>query len=104
MFQRDAAPGIHRIEDNHTNFYLVEDGDRLTIVDAGIPPSWGSLHNALGELGRTPADIDALILTHAHFDHIGFAEKARSELGLDVWVHDADVHLTKHPRDYKRER
>jgi glyoxylase-like metal-dependent hydrolase (beta-lactamase superfamily II) len=104
MLQRDAAPGIHRIEDNHTNFYLVEDGGRLTIVDAGIPPSWKSLHEALASLGRSAADLDALILTHAHFDHIGFAERARSELGLPVWVHREDVHLTKHPRDYARER
>src|SRR5437899_126715 len=98
MLQRDAAPGIHRVEDNYTNWYLVEDGDRLTIVDAGIPSSWGSLHKALGELGRSTSDLDALILTHAHFDHIGMAERVRKELGLDVWVHEKDVHLTKHPR------
>jgi glyoxylase-like metal-dependent hydrolase (beta-lactamase superfamily II) len=104
MLQRDVAPGIHRVEDNHTNFYLVEHDGGLTIVDAGIPTSWGSLHRALGELGRTTDDLDAVILTHAHFDHIGMAERVRSELGLDVWVHERDVHLTKHPRDYDRER
>jgi glyoxylase-like metal-dependent hydrolase (beta-lactamase superfamily II) len=104
MLQRDAAPGIHRIEDHHTNFYLVEDGDRLTIVDACLPPSWGSLHQALGELGRSTSDIDALILTHAHFDHIGFAERARQELGLIPWVHADDVPLTTYPRGYARER
>jgi glyoxylase-like metal-dependent hydrolase (beta-lactamase superfamily II) len=104
MLHRDAAPGIHRIEDNHTNFYLVEDGDRLTIVDAGIPPSWKSLHAALDQLGRTTGDIDALILTHGHFDHIGFAERARTELGLTVWVHENDLPLTKHPRRYAREQ
>ena len=101
---RDVAPGIHRVEDNYTNWYLVEDGDRLTVVDAGIPSSWGSLEKALRDLGRSTADIAALILTHAHFDHIGFAERARNELGIDVWVHEEDVHLTKHPRDYARER
>ncbi|MFL5847253.1 MAG: MBL fold metallo-hydrolase [Solirubrobacteraceae bacterium] len=104
MFQRDVAPGIHRIEHNHTNFYLVEDGDRVTIVDACIPPAWGSLPKALAEIGRTLGDVDALILTHAHFDHIGFAERARRELGVDVWVHEADEPLTKHPRTYRRER
>ena len=104
MLQRDVAPGIHRIEDNYTNYYLVEEGGRLTIVDAGIPSSWRSLHDALGELGHTTDDLDALILTHAHFDHIGFAERARDELGLDVWVHEKDVELTKRPRTYARER
>jgi glyoxylase-like metal-dependent hydrolase (beta-lactamase superfamily II) len=104
MLQRDAAPGIHRIEDHHTNWYLVEHDDRLTIVDAGVPSSWGSLHKALGELGRTTDELDAIVLTHAHFDHLGFAERARRELGLPVRVHREDVYLTKHPRDYRRER
>jgi glyoxylase-like metal-dependent hydrolase (beta-lactamase superfamily II) len=104
MLQRDVAPGIHRVEDNWTNWYLVESGDRLTIFDAGIPTSWRSLHEALGELGRTTDDLDAVVLTHAHFDHIGFAERARRELRLPVRVHREDVHLTRHPRDYARER
>ena len=103
MLERDVAPGIHRVEDNWTNFYLVEDGDRLTVFDAGLPTSWGSLHKALGELGRDAGAIDALVLTHAHFDHIGFAERARTELGIPVHVHREDVHLTRHPRDYARE-
>jgi glyoxylase-like metal-dependent hydrolase (beta-lactamase superfamily II) len=104
MLHRDAAPGIHRIEDDHTNFYLVEAGDGITIVDAGVPRSWHSLHAALDELGRSAADLRALVLTHAHFDHVGFAERARSELGLPVHVHENDVPLTQHPWRYDHER
>src|SRR3712207_8716356 len=47
--------------------------------DAGVPTSWASLEEALNELGRRPADIAALVLTHAHFDHLGFAERARTD-------------------------
>jgi len=105
MFTRDIAPGIHRIEDAHTNWYLVEEDGALTIVDAGVPQtSWPLLHDALRQLGRSPADVRALVLTHAHFDHIGFAEQARRELGVPVYVHEADVELTKDPQSYKRER
>ena len=68
MLQRDAAPGIHRIEDDNANWYLVEAQDGLTIVDAGVPRSWASLHDALRQLGRDPGDVRALVLTHAHFD------------------------------------
>ena len=102
--ERDLVPGLHRIEDSFTNWYLVEDEGAITIVDAGVPDSWGSLHTALAEIGRTPGDVQALILTHAHFDHIGFAERARSELGIPVFVHENDVPLTRHPRQYARER
>ena len=43
MLTRDVAKGIHRIEDAYTNWYLVEEGDRLTVVDCGVPASWSSL-------------------------------------------------------------
>jgi len=104
MLQRDVVPGIHRVEDAYTNWYLIEDEGRLTIVDCGTPRSWVSFNDALRELGRKRSDVEAVVLTHAHFDHIGFAERARTELGVPVFVHEKDVHLTKEPLDYKRER
>jgi glyoxylase-like metal-dependent hydrolase (beta-lactamase superfamily II) len=104
VLQRDVAPGIHRLEDAHTNFYVVEDDGALTIVDACVPTSWPLLEHAVRELGRSLTDIRALILTHAHFDHIGIAERMRSQLDVPVYVHENDVPLTKHPRQYGRER
>lgn len=95
MLERDVAPGIHRIEDNYTNWYLVEGDDGITIIDAGVPQtSWRLLQEALGALDRRPSDLSALVLTHGHFDHIGFAEQARRELRLPVHVHEADEPLT----------
>jgi glyoxylase-like metal-dependent hydrolase (beta-lactamase superfamily II) len=102
--QRDVAPGIHRIEDAYTNWYLVEDDGRVCVVDAGVPSSWESLHEALGAIGRSPSDVAAVVLTHAHFDHVGFAEKARRELNVPVYVHEDDVPLTRHPWRYDFER
>src|SRR3954449_7640987 len=104
MFSRDVAPGIHRIEDSYTNWYIVEADDGITIVDCGVPTSWESLHAAMSELGRDLGDIRAVVLTHAHFDHVGFAERARTEIGVPVYVHDDDVPLTRHPWRYDHER
>jgi glyoxylase-like metal-dependent hydrolase (beta-lactamase superfamily II) len=104
MLQANAAPGIHRIEDDTTNWYIVEADEGLTLVDAGVPRSWQSLQDALRQLGRNLADIRALVLTHAHFDHVGFAERARAALGIPVHVHTDDVPLTQHPWRYDHER
>jgi glyoxylase-like metal-dependent hydrolase (beta-lactamase superfamily II) len=103
MLQRDVASGIHRIEDSHTNWYLLEDEEGVTIVDAGVPTSWGSLLAALETIGRRPDEVRAVVLTHAHFDHIGFAERARREFGVPVFVHTNDVPLTRKPRRYSYE-
>jgi glyoxylase-like metal-dependent hydrolase (beta-lactamase superfamily II) len=104
MVQTDVAPGVHRIEDAYTNWYLVEEDGRLTIVDAGVPSSWESLQVALREIGRSLRDIEALVLTHAHFDHIGMAERVRTELDVPVYVHENDVPLTHHPLRHAYER
>lgn len=103
MLERDVADGVHRVRDSCANWYLVEDAGRLTIVDAGVTDSWGSLLAAVEALGRSPADVAGVVLTHAHPDHIGFAERARSELGVDVWVHEDDVPLARHPLQYQHE-
>jgi glyoxylase-like metal-dependent hydrolase (beta-lactamase superfamily II) len=104
MLHADAATGIHRIEDAYTNWYLVEDDGRLTVVDTGVPTSWRSFLDAVKRLGRKPDDVEAVVLTHGHFDHLGFAERARSELGVPVYVHENDVSLTRHPLRYDHER
>lgn len=104
MLHRNVAEGVHRVEDAYTNWYLVEDDDGLTVVDAGVPTSWGSLESALRDLGRSLHDIRAVVLTHAHFDHVGFAERARRQLGVPVHVHEDDVPLTRHPWHYDFER
>jgi glyoxylase-like metal-dependent hydrolase (beta-lactamase superfamily II) len=104
MLFRDVAPGVHRIEDCYTNWYLLEGDDGLTMVDAGVPSSWDSLRDALDELGRTTSDVRALVLTHAHFDHVGAAERVRRELQVPVYVHTNDAPLTRHPWRYDHER
>jgi glyoxylase-like metal-dependent hydrolase (beta-lactamase superfamily II) len=104
MLHANVVEGVHRIEDAYTNWYIIEQDGRLTIVDAGVPTSWQSLHDALAQLGHRASAIEALVLTHAHFDHVGFAEKARTELGIPVLVHENDVPLTGHPWRYDHER
>lgn len=104
MLKKNVADGIHCVEDSHVNWYIVEGDDGLTVVDAGLPTSWTSLQHALAGIGRRQSDIRAVVLTHGHFDHLGFAEQLRSETGAAVYIHDNDVPLTRHPRQYGRAR
>jgi glyoxylase-like metal-dependent hydrolase (beta-lactamase superfamily II) len=88
-----VADGIHRLTNGVVNFYLVEDGGKLTVVDAGAPGDWDLLVRSLRSIDRSFADLDTVVLTHAHSDHTGFAERARSETGATIRVHADEVAL-----------
>ena len=86
------APGVYRLGSEIVNWYVVEEGGRLTVVDAGVPRHAGGLEEALGAIDHAIADIDALILTHAHTDHTGVSGFLYAR-GVPVHVHPADRHL-----------
>jgi glyoxylase-like metal-dependent hydrolase (beta-lactamase superfamily II) len=87
--------GVHRLTGGVVNFYLIEEGGRLVLVDSGAPGDWGLLVKTLARIGRKLGDLEAVLLTHAHSDHIGLAERARTSAEASVWVHQADASLAK---------
>jgi glyoxylase-like metal-dependent hydrolase (beta-lactamase superfamily II) len=101
----EVAEGIHRLTNGISNFYLIEQSGKLALVDAGAPRDWDLLGRVVGQLGRDLGDLDAVLLTHAHTDHTGFAEQARATTGAPVWVHEDDAQMAQTgkvgPRDGK---
>jgi glyoxylase-like metal-dependent hydrolase (beta-lactamase superfamily II) len=85
-----VAPGVHHFDTGPFNWYLIEDGGRLTVVDAGFPAHYRVLMEGLRSLGRTTRDVEAIILTHAHADHTGFAGRLSRETGKPVYIHRDD--------------
>ena len=86
-------PSLHRVGTGLVNAYLVEEGGEVTIIDAGVAGQWRALLDELAAMGRSVEDVRALVLTHGHTDHIGFAERGRRERGWPVSVHEADEAL-----------
>lgn len=104
MEATEVADRVHRLAHAHVNCYLIDDDEGVTLVDAGLPSMWGLMTDTLRRLGRGPGSVRALVLTHGHFDHVGFARRARVELGVPVLVHPADDHLAAHPYSYTPQR
>jgi glyoxylase-like metal-dependent hydrolase (beta-lactamase superfamily II) len=96
---RQVVPGVYRYADGLVNWYLLEEDSQLTLVDAGWPRSWKNVEAAVSSLGRSTRDISAVVLTHAHPDHLGAAEKVRTSTGATVHVNRAEV-----PRAYGKTR
>ncbi|MFZ0491708.1 MAG: MBL fold metallo-hydrolase [Acidimicrobiia bacterium] len=87
----EAAPGVHRLGTKLVNFYAIEEGGKLTLIDAGLPGYWRHLVRFLNTTGKALSDIEAVVLTHAHIDHIGFSQRIHSTEGTPVRVHVADA-------------
>ncbi|MBS1072945.1 MBL fold metallo-hydrolase [Gluconobacter cerinus] len=95
--------------------YLVQDGERTVLIDAGAGGfnGWGGrLCSALATVCVEPDEIDFVLLTHAHPDHIGGlaetdgtpvfknAELVLSEIEYQFWTdpqYSALFPETKHP-------
>ncbi|MGI8588720.1 MAG: MBL fold metallo-hydrolase [Chloroflexia bacterium] len=70
------------------NSYIV-DTDPLTLVDCGpnTDDAWDDLTAGLAAVGRTPANVRRLIITHGHVDHLGQAARIVEAGGAEVWAH-----------------
>lgn len=100
MIHLVAQPIVQRLNENVVrigtwivNWYLVADDDGVTVIDAAVPGYRSQLGPGLRELGRKLTDVRAVVLTHAHADHVGCAEGLRTELDIPVYVHQADMDL-----------
>lgn len=69
-----------------TNCYVIEQTDSgvCVVIDPGTPSK------ALFERVE-PLKVEAILLTHAHFDHIGGVDELRKRKGCPVYLHDAEA-------------
>jgi glyoxylase-like metal-dependent hydrolase (beta-lactamase superfamily II) len=93
----EIAPGVHGLGSEFVNWYLVEEGDRLTAVDAGMPSFRKTLENDLRAIGRHTDDIAAVVLTHSDADHTGIVPELR-QAGARVLIHSDDEDTLRRPR------
>jgi glyoxylase-like metal-dependent hydrolase (beta-lactamase superfamily II) len=87
---REVAPGVWHARAKHVGWILVVDGDEVTLVDTGFPGDRDRVIASLAQVGRSPADVAAVILTHAHPDHLGSAEHFRTFYGKRVLAHELE--------------
>jgi len=86
-FQVPVAPGIAL--DRFVYSYLIA-GETITLIDTGVAGCKTRIFDYIRSIGRDPAEISLVILTHSHPDHIGAARAIREETGCSVAAHPAE--------------
>lgn len=77
---------IHTIPLGIDNVYIVKDKGTV-IIDSGAPKKGKAFKKALEKIGIQPREIQLIILTHGHWDHVGSAAEIKKMTGAMVVMH-----------------
>jgi glyoxylase-like metal-dependent hydrolase (beta-lactamase superfamily II) len=66
-------------------------GDGVIAVDAGAPSKGSRLLHALRSEHLSPRDLNLVVITHGHWDHIGSAAEIKAATGAKIAMHRAEV-------------
>ena len=88
----EIIEGVYQIEvARGCNAFLIAASDGLTLVDAGTGGSYGKITAQIEECGFDPTNLKAILLTHAHSDHIGAVHDLVSLSGAEVWAYESEA-------------
>ncbi|WP_375583744.1 MBL fold metallo-hydrolase [Cyclobacterium xiamenense] len=88
---------LHFQKEAHTiASFLVSDHEHRLLVETGPESTWLQLVEQLQSHDLRPGDIDAVLLTHIHFDHAGAAWKF-AEAGARIYVHPLGLPHLENP-------
>jgi glyoxylase-like metal-dependent hydrolase (beta-lactamase superfamily II) len=89
---------VHLVQGGAVNWTLVADDSGVMLIDAGYPGDRDDVLASLRQLGYLAEDVRAILLTHAHIDHLGSAIWFAKTHGTPVYCHADEVGHTK--REY----
>lgn len=89
--------GIYRLGSGHHNFYVIVGGGKATVVDSGARKDYSQLASGLASVGLGLDDVEVILITHAHTDHMGSAAEA-ARGGVAVKGHEAEIPVLRGDR------
>lgn len=87
----EVAPDVFAVEGQTVNWTLVAEGDALTLVDAGWPGYLDDVLASISEIGHRLSDVEAVLVTHAHVDHIGSLPRLLEKHRVPVLLSPAEA-------------
>ncbi len=84
------ASGVHQITKG-VNSFVIDGDDGVVLIDTGIPRFHGAIEAGLAGIGRNLSDVVAILVTHAHMDHVGGLAAVQTASGAKVYASCADT-------------
>lgn len=87
----EVADDVWFARGRDVNWTLLVDGTDVTVVDAGYPGYADAVRESLDAIGRSWNDVAAVLVTHAHVDHIGAVPALLRERSVPVYAAAAEL-------------
>lgn len=92
----EIAEGVHSIgqtKGGHVHAYLFEHGNELTLLDTLFDGDAALVLDRIREIGRSPADLKRIALTHAHRSHLGGLATLKRLSGALIYAHEWEADI-----------
>ncbi len=84
---------IKQINMGKSNAYLIKTEKGYILVDAGMPGKLNKIEKVLAENNDTFKNIQLIIITHVHYDHVGSLAALQKKTNAEVLVHEKEKDL-----------
>ena len=86
----EVIQGVHQVS-RGVNAFIVDGDDGVVLVDTGLPRQHGRIIDGLSAIGRSLDDVRAILVTHAHVDHVGGAAALVDASSAEVYASSVDA-------------
>ncbi|USH00037.1 MBL fold metallo-hydrolase [Thermococcus argininiproducens] len=93
---------IHLVDNTFANVYLIVRDNKLIIIDTGLPEEYEKIIKYIDSLGRIPEEVEIIIATHAHYDHIGALKVLKEATGAKVAAHKEEIPYINGEKVFKK--
>src|SRR6266852_6766879 len=103
----ESVPGLHSLGDQSGGYvrsFLIDDGNELTLIDTLLDKDGTLVLDELRKMGKQPADVKRIILTHAHQSHLGGLAALKKATGAKVYSHDWEADIIAGKREVQVDR
>ncbi|MFD6454681.1 MBL fold metallo-hydrolase [Nocardia sp. NPDC060220] len=84
-----VSDSVHVVAGTNVNWALISDDSGITVIDAGYPADAADVLGSVRQIGGRLADVRAVLITHAHLDHIGAIPALIEQFGMPARTHRA---------------